>query len=444
MLDVLVIGAGLAGLRTASLLKARGLTVRVLEARDRVGGRTQRHALERGWVDLGGQWLGADQRRLRALSEELGLETFRTYDRGRKRIEVAGRVRDYEGTIPALPVLSLLQLELTLRRTRRALEPIVQGQPWTSPEAERLDRRSLDDWLRQTLPLGSPGREVFDLAMRVVFGAEASELSLLHVLHYAKAAGGLMPLVETEGGAQQERYVEGAGVICERLAPGLDLRLSQPVLRIEQDDTGVVVHTRRGSHAARRCVVTVPPPLAARIAYSPPLPPARDQLCQRMPMGATIKCMAFYERAWWRDRGLSGEAISDRGPACFVVDNSDPGLEHPALLGFIVGETARTWGQRSAEERRAAVLECFARLLGPEARQPIDWIEKDWSQEEWTRGCPIANMSPGTLSSYGHALREPVGRIHWAGTETAREWGGFLEGALESAERVADELAGAL
>lgn len=435
MHDVVVVGAGLAGLRTASLLAADGFDVVVLEARDRVGGRTKTTQVEGATIDLGAQWLGAGQPRLRALADELGVETFPTFHRGDKLVETAGRVSRYGGTIPALPVLSLLSLEATLRRTERALGPVAAGEPWASPSARDVDRISLGQWRAQTLPPG-PGREVFDLAMRIVFGAEPEEVSLLYALNYAKSAGGLMPLVEVEDGAQQDRFVTGAASLSERLAAGLDVRLDTPVERIEQHADHVVVQ----GVEARFVVVAVPPPLARRIAWEPPRPAAREQLAQRSPMGATIKVFAFYETAFWRDQGLSGEAISDTEPACFAIDASQADGSHPALLSFLVGSSARRWGQETPEVRQAAVLEQLARWFGPAARSPIAVREKDWAQTPWSRGCPIAFMTPGTLTDFGPALRQPVGRVHFAGTETAREWCGFLEGALESAERVTDEL----
>jgi len=435
MHDVVVAGAGLAGLRCAELLKDAGLDVVVLEARDRVGGRTHSDDVDGARIDLGAQWLGAGQERLKALAERLGVTTFPTFHQGDKLIEFGGSIKSYSGTIPALPILSLLSLELTIRRTRRALDPVTVGAPWESSNAAALDRRTLADWRAQTLPPG-PGRESFDLAMRIVFGAEVEEVSLLQGLHYAKAAGGLMPLVEVEGGAQQDRFHLGAQELSKRLAATLDVRLSTPVRKVRVESDRVVVEDVE----ARRAVMALPLPLVADIEFSPALPFARTTLSRRSSMGATTKFFAFYERAFWRERGLSGEGISDQEPMCFCIDASQEDGSHPALLGFLVGNAARRWGQEDPQKRSAAVLDGFARLFGDEARRPIATIEKDWVTETFTGGCPVALMTPGTWSSYGKALTEPVGRIHWAGTETASEWCGYMEGALQSAERAAAEI----
>ncbi len=264
---------------------------------------------------------------------------------------------------------------------------------------------------------------------------------MLYVLAYAKAAGGLMKLVEVEGGAQQTRFGEGAQSLSEGLARGLDLRLSWPVEGIEQDEESVTIRGE-GSRAerARFAICAVPPPMVPRIRWDPVLSSARDQLCQRSPMGVTIKCFAFYERAFWREEGRAGEAISDRGPAAFCIDATQSDGSHPALLSFLVGRDGRRWGEAPAAARKHAVLDQLARIHGPEALDPVDWLELDWCQEAWSRGCPVSFMTPGTLTAYGRSLREPFGRVHWAGTETATEWQGFMEGALQSGERAAEEI----
>jgi len=435
MLDCVVIGAGLAGLQTARSLQQAGAAVVVLEARDRVGGRTHSHRVHGRTVDLGAQWLGAGQKRVERLAKELGVATFPQVHEGRKVVELGGSRKTYEGTIPALPILSLLELEATLRRAERAAGPVDVLQPWTSPAAEGADQQTLAAWLARSMR-SAKARETVELALRVVFGADAEEVSNLYVLAYAKAAGGLMKLVEVEGGAQQTRFVDGAQSLSEGLAQGLDLRLETPVRSVLQTDRGVEVEGLR----ARFVVCCLPPPLAARIDWQPVLPAARDQLGQRMPMGTTIKCFAFYERAFWRDAGSSGEGVSDAGPAAFCIDASQPDGSHPALLSFLVGKHARTWGQAPPTARKHAVLEQLARLHGPEALRPIDWLERDWAAEPYSRGCPTAFMTPGTMTAYGAALRQPVGRIHWAGTETATEWTGYMEGALQSGERAAAEV----
>jgi monoamine oxidase len=283
---------------------------------------------------------------------------------------------------------------------------------------------------------------VLDVAVRSVFGAEPSEISLLHFLFYLHSGGGLMRLVGIQGGAQQDRFVAGAQVVADRLAAGLGERvvLGAPVRAVAHGPEGVRIAADGRVWEARRAIVAIPPALAGRIAWEPPLPAARDQLTQRVPMGATMKCHALYERSFWHDAGFSGEAVSDGSPVSAVFDNTSHDGAEPALLAFVVGRPARDWSGRDAAERRAAVLTDLARFFGPAAASPIAYVEKDWSVDPWAGGCPVGVMAPGTLSTLGPALRTPVGRLHWAGTETALEWNGYMEGAVASGERAAREV----
>ena len=440
--DVVVIGAGLAGLNAARLLRRRGLSVLVLEARDRVGGRTWSAPMGRATFDRGGQWVGPGQRRLLALIAELGLETFPTWDTGRKLMELRGRLRTYEGTIPSLPALSLLDLHVGLRRldamTARITRPALD-----TPDAARLDATSVESWLQANLHTEA-ARVATSAALRVIFGAEPAEVSLLYALDYARAGGGLLKLVEIQGGAQERRFVNGAQSVALGLAAALgdDVVLEAPVRRVDQVGGGpLLVGTDRGDFTADHVVVALAPALAAGIDFRPSLPPPREQLHQRMPMGATVKVHLLYPRAFWRERGLSGEAVFDRGPVTVVFDNTSHDSAQPALLAFIVGDPARTWALRPAGARRETMVRLMASLFGNEAAHPTDYIEVDWSTEPWSRGCPVGVLGAGAMRVAGAAMQAPTGRIHWAGTETATEWTGFMEGALQSAERVVAEIA---
>jgi monoamine oxidase len=275
-----------------------------------------------------------------------------------------------------------------------------------------------------------------------VAGPEARDLSMLYFLAYLRAGEGLMHLVEIEGGAQERRFVGGAQSLSKGLALMLGARvvLHAPVRAIVQSADGVVVRSDAGEVPCKRVIVAIPPALAGRIDYAPLLPALRDQLTQRFPMGATAKVFAVYRRAFWREQGFSGEVVADRGPASVVFDNTGKDGEHPSLLGFVVGQAAREWSTRAPGERRDAYLAQLARYFGEEARQPIAFVDQDWSVEAWTRGCPTGILPPGGMTAAGRALREPCGRVHWAGTETATEYTGYMEGALQSGERAAAEV----
>lgn len=439
--DVAVVGAGISGLSAARAVTAGGASVVVLEARDRVGGRTESVPLGRGTFDLGGQWLGPTQYRMLKLVGDLGIETFPTYDDGRKILMVGDRRSTYKGTIPKMSPVKLLAIQRALMKIESLAKRIRTDRPWESQHATRLDATSVETWKRRNLPQQAT-RGTFDVAIRTIFGAEPAEVSLLYALWYAAAAGGFMPLVEVTNGAQETRFVGGSQEVSLRLGGtlGRDLILSAPARRIAQDGEGITVETDAGAYRARRVIVAVPPTLAGRIAYDPPLPALRDELSQRYPMGATLKVHALYDRAFWRQAGLSGEVVfSDARPVSVAFDNSSYDGAQPALVAFVVGRQARLLGALTEDDRRRSVLGALARAFGKEALEPVTYVEKDWSAEPWTRGCPTGFMPPGVLTTFGPALREPVGRIHWAGTESATEWAGYMEGAVESGERAARE-----
>jgi len=438
--EVLVVGAGLAGLTAARALDRAGMSVAVLEARDRVGGRTWSRRAGGATFDLGGQYVGEKQTRVQALARELGLTEVPTPHTGRTWIELAGRRTSYSGGVPKLPISTLLQVQLFISLLDRAARGIPPGEPWNASAAARLDGQTVESWFRR-FTFGHSAHAMLRLTNRMTFGAEADEMSLLSLLQYTSSARGLGYMTSIEGGSQQGYLVEGTQSLSLGIAEKLGDRvvLGAPVRRIAQDESGVTLHGNGGSWRARHAIVAMPPLLAGGIDYEPALPPARTALTQRFPMGAVIKCIALYERAFWRERGFSGEVISDAGAVGYALDSTKSGGGPPALVGFIEGAAARTWSGRP-EERRRTVLAELARFFGDEALAPVEYFDQDWVAEPWTRGCSAGFAVPGTLSRYGPALRAPCGRIHWAGSETAREWFGYMEGAIESGERAAAEV----
>jgi monoamine oxidase len=444
--DVAVIGGGLAGLVAARELVAGGVAPVVLEARERVGGRTLNEDLGDGKVvEIGGQWLGPTQDRLAALAAELGVETYPTYIDGENLLELGGSLRRYSGTIPRLNPASLVEIEIARRRLDAVARRVPLDAPWDAPRAERLDSVTLASWLRRMLRTRS-ARRMVEIAVRTVWGADSSDISLLYALWYLHSGGGFDSLVDTEGGAQQDRFVGGSQLISLRLAEELGERvvLAAPARRVEQANGGVVISAGGTEVRAQRAIAAIAPPLCSRIEWEPGLPPQRAQLAQRMPWGSYVKCLAVYDEPFWRADGLSGESVSDEGPATTTFDNSPPDGSPGILLAFVSGGEARRLQRLGEAERREAVLSGLARTFGERARRPERFIEQDWAREQWTGGGPVCFMPPGVWTGFGRSIREPFGPIHWAGTETSGVWSGYMDGAVRSGERAAREVLAAL
>ncbi len=444
--DVAVVGGGLAGLTAARRLSASGVDVVVLEGRDRVGGRTLNLELDDGdVVEIGGQWVGPTQDRVLGLISELGMETFPTYCEGKNVLELGGRISTYTGTIPRVSPLVLLEMERVRRRLARMQEEVPLEDPWNAPLAREWDAIPFSQWMSRT----TRSRRVWDLfraAAAVVWGADPSEFSLLWALFYMRSGGGLDALLDTRGGAQQDRLVGGSQEISVRLADELGDRvaLGTRVTRMVADERGVSIETSLGSARARRAVVALPPPLCTGIEFDASLGVARTQLASRMPMGSVIKATAIYSAPFWREQGFSGEAVSDRGPVCTTFDNSPYASDKGAMLGFIGAREAAAHARLGISERRRRTLEAFARLYGDQALRPLAYHEQVWGEEDMSGGGPVCSPTPGTLTAYGDALRSPVGRLHWAGSEASTVWAGYMDGAVRSGERAANEAAAAL
>lgn len=438
--DAIVIGAGIAGLVAARRIAAAGRSVLVLEARDRVGGRTATIDVRGTRMDVGGQWLGPQQRRMQALVRDYGLAMFPTFHHGRKILEIGGARSTYEGAIPSLPAASLVDFEIARRVMEWQRVRVPTHAPHLAARAQRLDALSVAGWSRRLIHTART-RAVFDAAVRGVFGAEPSEVSALYFLAYSNAGGGFLQLVEVDGAAQEQRFVDGAQSVSNAMAGelGAAVRLNSPARAIAWDAQGADVHTDAGVHRGRHVVLALAPALVRTIRFSPPLPPAKDQLLQRMPMGSTIKCLAAYERPFWRDDGLSGEVVSD-GDVSVTYDNTGADGRTPAIVAFVVGAHARRWSTRSADQRRDMLITALTRWFGPQAAHPVFYEDKDWSADPWSGGCPVGVLPPGALTSAAATLRDPAGCLHFAGTETAVEWTGYMEGAAESGERAAQEV----
>ena len=440
--DVAIVGAGFAGLSAARDLVAAGRDVLVLEARDRVGGRTLGADLGDGrQVEIGGQWIGPTQDRIAAAARAAGVATFPTHTAGDNVLRWRGSDRRYRGAIPRLSPLVLADVEIARRRLERLARRVPLDAPWTAPGARELDHDTLGGWLaRHCRTRGA--RRLVTFAARTVWGAEPGELSLLFALFYIRSAGGLEMLTEVEGAAQELRLVGGTHLVAARMAEALGERVltRAPVRRIVRTADAVGLEAGGRRVRARRAILALAPALAAAIEHEPALPPARAALTQRMPMGSIVKLCAVYDEPFWRGEGLSGEGLADVGPVTLTFDNTPPEGAPGVLLGFVGGADARAYERLPEPRRHAAALDSFATLFGRRARRPDRLIEQRWGTERFSGGGPTANATPGALTGFGPALREPIGRLHLAGTETAERWCGFIDGAVRSGERAAAEV----
>jgi len=438
--DAIVVGAGLSGLVAARDLSRAGKSVLVLEARDRVGGRTWTKASNGRHFDMGGQFVSPTQDRIIALCKEFGLRITPSAVDGDSLFERSADVLRYQGVLPDKGVAEadLTAFASAVETFEGLVQEVGAATPWAHPRAGELDAVTFAAWYKARTP--SPFVDDFmRVVVRSVLGLEPEEVSVLCFAFYSAQGDSFSTLIGTQGGAQDSWIRDGAQTIALKLAAQLKERvvLETPVTGVTQSEAGVRVAHARGTVEARQMILAVPPMAAGAVAFKPWLPPERVELQSRMPMGAYAKVIAVYDKRFWRAKGLNGFFASMKGPITSSFDESDPDGAYGAVLGFIAGDHARAWRKADAAGRKAAVLQQLARLLGPEALSPVDYLEKDWVDEPWTRGSPVGIPAPGALSRSGAALRAPVGAVHFAGTEAAEHWTGYLDGAARAGEAAA-------
>ncbi|HEX3831545.1 MAG TPA: FAD-dependent oxidoreductase [Solirubrobacteraceae bacterium] len=446
--DVVVVGAGISGLTAARAVRAAGHSVIVLEARGRVGGRCFSRPLgvpgASDVANMGATFVGPTQTEILGLMSELGIPKFDVYSAGSLLYYESGKLSRYTGTIPpSSDPTAVLELGAGMSQIDQMASTVPLDKPWAAPNAGAWDSITVETWSEQNL-LSADAQKLFALAVEAILSVEPRDVSFLYLLFYIHAAGNIEVLIDNAGtgGAQDFRVSGGTQGIAVKMADQLGRKhvlLNNPVRLLSQGRKSIVAHADKATVTAKRAIVAIPPHLAGRIAYEPRMAAVRDQLTQRVPVGSLIKTIAVYDTPFWRDEGLNGQVTSDQGPVKATFDASPASGTPGVLLGFIDGDDARALDDKSDAERASAALASYVRYFGKEAGNPRAYLDQVWANEIYTGGCPVGIMPPGVMTEYAYALRESSGRIHWAGTETATVWTGYMDGAVQAGKRAAAE-----
>ncbi len=430
--DVVIIGAGLSGLSAAIELKKRNISFVVLEARQRLGGRILSYKADADvTVDLGAQWIGKDHYHMKELLSQFGLKTVKTYGKGKTVYHWKGKIT--ASHIPPLSISGIVDLLQFTKKLNNISQQINPYTPWESPIAKDIDKYTMERFLYENM-FTTSGRKYYKFLLAKMLCAHSHEVSALDVLWCIRTAGSVQRIRDSESAWIKD----GAGTLIQKMAEQINPKIyyQNPVNTITYNNHSAVVYTTEDQcWKSKRVILAIPPNLQSRIAFDPPLPALRAQLIERVGLPSVTKIILIYERPFWREKGLSGVIYSESSLISETIDSSPEDSRRGVLTVLVTGESARK-PNISTEKVVAALVQ----FLGLEAAKPLQVFQENWSDQPWTRGGYGVHFAPGVLTSFGSVLLKPIASLHWAGTETATKWRLFMEGAVQSGERVAKEV----
>jgi monoamine oxidase len=441
--EVVIIGAGFSGIAAAKMLHEAKIPFLILEARERIGGRVfTKHLSENLYVDLGGQWIGPTQDRMYALCQEFDIPYFETYDEGKNILNLLGKIRTYKGIIPKMDPLSMINLDIIMRRLERMAKQIDIHAPWTHPKAGKWDGMTLEEFLKKYSKTKSC-YEVIKIGCETIFACELSEISLLHALFYIRSGTSLDCLINIKNGAQQHRIEGGMQRLIEEMAKPFYEKIifESPVERVIQGADSISVDFGDQSIEAREAIIAIPPPLLNQIQFDPELSSKKQELLKNYPMGRVGKCFMIYEKPFWRTLEYSGQVVSD-DPLTHqtVFDCSPADGSFGILMGFVIGNRADEYFSLSEEERKNRMMRSLKQYFGEKAETAIQYLDFTMSDEAWSKGCYAGLMSVNSWSKFQDNYRKSEDRLHFAGTEAATRWHGYIEGAVLAGEAAASKI----
>lgn len=440
--DVVIIGAGLSGLTAARRLVQANKKILVLEAQDRVGGRTWSQPIGgKDFIDVGGQWIGKGHHQMYKLVEEAGLKTFPTFTEGKSILRRQAENKTYKGETPPMGLFALLSVQKALNKLDKAASAISVETPWLSDHASGLDQKSVGSWIDETIS----NKKARTLIKRMAEGElcqPINDVSFLQALSSARATGSFKQAEKVEDGALRDRIFGGAQGVSHFLHEQVrdTVKLNCPVSFVKQLERYLLIGNEDFSIRTKKVIITAPLPIVKNIQFTPDLPKEKQILIDSMTMGTVIKVHAVYAQPFWREQELNGSSTCLDEVVELTVDNSVPGSEKGIITSLIHADRAKALLKLSDKERKNVLLNAYANLFGEQALTPISYHDYSFSNNPWIGGAYSGYFKNGDFSKYGEHIAKPCGNIHWAGTETSTFFKGFMEGAVLSGERVAREI----